>query len=120
MTTSQAQCKVKVAMATPSTSPSVAFQSTISVAAWGYMIAFTESFIKDAALAWFMELGYAVGHGPRIAPGELVAERDSFSEVVLVGRLREAIRRLTPAIPEEASATHKEFLSVYFERMLNP
>ena len=51
---------------------------------------------------WFGELGYAVGHGPHLAPGEPAAERDSFGDVVLVGRLREAIRRLNPAIPEEA------------------
>ena len=62
----------------------------------------TESIVEDAALEWFGELGYAVGHGPHLAPGEPAAERDSFSEVVLVGRLREAIRRLNPAIPEEA------------------
>ena len=61
-----------------------------------------ESIVEDAALEWFGELGYAVGHGPHLAPGEPAAERDSFSEVVLVGRLREAIRRLNPAIPEEA------------------
>jgi type I restriction enzyme R subunit len=61
-----------------------------------------ESIVEDAALEWFGELGYAVGHGPHVAPGEPAAERDSFSEVVLVGRLREAIRRLNPAIPEEA------------------
>jgi type I restriction enzyme R subunit len=61
-----------------------------------------ESIVEDAALTWFGELGYAVGHGPQIAPGEPAAERDSFGEVVLVGRLREAIRRLNPAIPEEA------------------
>jgi type I restriction enzyme R subunit len=61
-----------------------------------------ESIVEDAALEWFGELGYAVGHGPHIAPGEPAAERDSFSEVVLVGRLREAIRRLNPAIPGEA------------------
>ena len=48
------------------------------------------------------ELGYTVAHGPQLAPGEPAAERDSFSEVVLVGRLREAVRRLNPAIPEEA------------------
>jgi type I restriction enzyme R subunit len=59
----------------------------------------TESIVEDAALEWFGELGYAVGHGPHLAPGEPAAERDSFSEVVLVGRLREAIRRLNPAIP---------------------
>ena len=61
-----------------------------------------ESIVEDAALEWFGELGYAVGHGPHLAPGEPAAERESFSEVVLVGRLREAIRRLNPAIPEEA------------------
>ncbi len=42
------------------------------------------------------------GTGRQIAPGEPAAERDSFGDVVLVGRLREAIRRLNPAIPEEA------------------
>jgi type I restriction enzyme, R subunit len=61
-----------------------------------------ESIVEDAALEWFGELGYAVGHGPHLAPGEPAAERDSFGEVVLIGRLREAIRKLNPAIPEEA------------------
>ena len=61
-----------------------------------------ESIVEDAALEWFGELGYAVGHGPHLAPGEPAAERDSFFEVVLVGRLREAIRRLKFFIPEEA------------------
>jgi type I restriction enzyme R subunit len=61
-----------------------------------------ESIVEDAALEWFGELGYAIGHGPHLAPGEPAAERNSFGEVVLVGRLREAIRRLNPAIPEEA------------------
>ena len=59
-----------------------------------------ESIVEDAALEWFGELGYAFGHGPHLAPGEPAAERDSFSEVVLVGRLREAIRRMNPAIPQ--------------------
>ncbi len=66
------------------------------------MSSLNESIVEDAALEWFGELGYSVGHGPHLAPGEPAAERDSFSEVVLVGRLREAIRRLNPAIPEEA------------------
>ena len=61
-----------------------------------------ESIVEDAALEWFGDLGSTVGHGPQLAPGEPAAERDSFGEVVLVGRLREAIRRLNPAIPEEA------------------
>jgi type I restriction enzyme R subunit len=58
--------------------------------------------VEDAALDWFGELGYAVAHGPHLAPGEPKAERSSFGDVVLAGRLRETIRRLNPAIPEEA------------------
>jgi type I restriction enzyme R subunit len=61
-----------------------------------------ESIVEDAALEWFKELGYALGHGPHMAPGEPAAERDSFGDVLLVGRLRAAIARLNPAIPIEA------------------
>jgi len=76
------------------------------------MSTLNESIVEEAALTWFGELGYAVGHGPQLAPGENAGstltptlsqgERESYGEVVLVGRLREAIRRLNPAIPEEA------------------
>ena len=61
-----------------------------------------ESIVEQSALDWFQSLGYTVSHGPHIAPGGASAERDSFGEVVLAGRLRGAIRRLNPAIPEEA------------------
>ena len=63
---------------------------------------FNESIIEEAALEWFGELGYGIGHGPHMAPGEAGAERESFGDVILVGRLREAIRRLNPKIPDEA------------------
>ena len=78
-----------------------------------------ESIVEDAALEWFGELGYAVGHGPHLAPGEPATERDSFGEVVLVGRLREAVRRLNPAIPGEARATIRQSRRVQIERRTN-
>jgi type I restriction enzyme R subunit len=61
-----------------------------------------ESIVEEAALEWFGELGYSVGHGPQLAPGEPAAERQSFGDVVLVDRLRDALRRLNRDIPEEA------------------
>jgi len=61
-----------------------------------------ESTVEAAALEWFEELGYRIAYGPDLAPGEPKAERDSFGETVLVGRLRDAIRRLNPAMPAEA------------------
>ncbi len=61
----------------------------------------SESVVEEAALAWFGKLGYASAHGPHLAPGEPGAEREGFGDVLLVGRLREAIRRLNPAVPAE-------------------
>jgi type I restriction enzyme R subunit len=61
-----------------------------------------EAIVEEAALGWLQDLGYAVLPGPQLAPGEPSAERESFSDVVLMGRMREAIRQLNPAIPEEA------------------
>ena len=61
-----------------------------------------ESIEEDAALNWFAALGYAQTNGLLIAPCEPTSERDSFNEVILHGRLRDAIGRLNPAIPYEA------------------
>lgn len=60
-----------------------------------------ESIVEEAALTWFEELGYGIAQGPQIAPGEPSSERDAFSDVVLVARLRDALRQLNPDIPEE-------------------
>jgi type I restriction enzyme, R subunit len=84
------------------------------------VVPLNESIVEDAALEWFGELGYAVGHGPQLAPGEPVAERESFSEVVLEGRLREAIARLNPAIPAEVRATGKRYLQARMARGQKP
>jgi len=63
---------------------------------------FTESAVESAALQWFEALGYTVLPGPDLAPGEPAAERAEFGAVVLVERLRAALRRLNPALPPEA------------------
>ena len=65
-------------------------------------MAFTESTVEDAALDLFRELGYAVRHGPDIAPGEPAAERADYGEVVLLGRLRAALERINPSVPRDA------------------
>lgn len=64
--------------------------------------AFSESVVEQAALDWFGSLGYRVLFGPAIAPGEADAERTNDDQVVLEGRLREALCRLNPAVPAEA------------------
>ncbi len=61
-----------------------------------------ESDIEEAALDWLDELGYAVLHGPDIAPDAPDAERSSYSKVILERRFRDAVARLNPNIPADA------------------
>jgi len=63
---------------------------------------FTESVVEEAALAWLEAAGWRVEYGPRIAPGELFAERPDYGQVVLKQRLRDALARLNPELPAEA------------------
>ena len=68
-----------------------------------------ESTVEDAALNWFRDLSYAIGHGPHLALGEPAAERDSFGDVV-VGHLRDAIRRLNSSIQSRTLAIPRDTL----------
>lgn len=65
-------------------------------------LSFTESTVEQAALAWLESLGWVVKHGSEIAPGELFAERHDYGQVVLEQRLRDALARLNPGLPQEA------------------
>lgn len=55
-----------------------------------------EYYILDDLLA---RQGYQTLHGEAIAPGEPDAEREDFSQVMLPGRLRAALRDLNPHLP---------------------
>ena len=63
---------------------------------------FLESDLELVVLEWFQHLGYETLYGPEIAPREAGAERASFHDVLLAGRLREAINRLNPRMPAAA------------------
>lgn len=60
------------------------------------MTGFNESVIEEAALDYLRESGYSTAFGPNLGPGGLAQERESWSEVLLLGRLREAVRRINP------------------------
>ena len=62
----------------------------------------TESVVEQAALAWFESVGWAVAHGPDIGPDGSASERSDYRQVVLTGRLRDALARLNPNLPSEA------------------
>ena len=62
----------------------------------------TEDQLEREALGWLSELGYAHRIGPDIAPDGPAPERSNYTQVLLVGRLREAITRLNPLVPVAA------------------
>ncbi|MCK4830146.1 type I restriction endonuclease subunit R, partial [bacterium] len=62
----------------------------------------TESEIEQVVLDILSELGYKVIHGPDIVPDGDRPERGEYSEAVLIDRLRSAIDKLNPDIPDEA------------------
>ena len=61
-----------------------------------------ESIVEGAALAWLESVGWRVAHGRDFAPRTPNAERDDYTQVVLEGRLRDALARLNPDLPLDA------------------
>jgi len=61
-----------------------------------------ESDAEEAVLEILTELGYKTIYGPDIAPDGARPERSSYTVVVLMERLREAVEKLNPNIPTEA------------------
>ena len=66
------------------------------------MSAFSESGVEAAALAWLEDLGWAVAHGPDIAPDALAAECSDYGQVLLEQRLGDSLARLNPDLPADA------------------
>lgn len=61
-----------------------------------------ESDIENTAINWIKDLNYEFKIGYEIAPGEERSERESYADVVLIERLKEALIRINPQVPIEA------------------
>ena len=62
----------------------------------------TEDQLEQETLGWLADVGYTHVYGPDIAPDGSAPERSNYMQVVLVERLREAIQRLNPNVPQVA------------------
>jgi type I restriction enzyme R subunit len=62
----------------------------------------TEDQLEQEALGWLSDVGYAVVQGAVLAPDGDAPERANYRDVLLAGRLREALARLNPAVPASA------------------
>jgi type I restriction enzyme, R subunit len=63
---------------------------------------YTESDLENATLEWLNELGYSVAFGPDIASDGESSERKNYKDIVLADRLRAAVAKINPSIPQDA------------------
>lgn len=61
----------------------------------------TENEIERLAIDRLAALGYSYVHGPELAPDGDRPERGNYADVLLEGRLREAMQRINPTVPQE-------------------
>lgn len=61
-----------------------------------------EDIVEQAALGWFEALGYDTARGADISVGADYPLRKSYEDVVLLPRLKAALRKLNPELPEDA------------------
>ena len=66
------------------------------------MTRFVESEVEQAALDWLREAGWNPLPGVEFEPGTARSERQALTDVVLLPRLRAALERLNPELPDEA------------------
>jgi len=60
----------------------------------------TEDKIEAFTIEQLQSLGWDYAYGLSIAPGSEQQERESYEQVILIGRLRTAVAKLNPLIPE--------------------
>ncbi len=62
----------------------------------------TENIIEQSAIEILQSQGWEYANGKEISPEGLFCERESFSQIVLLNRLRTAIAKINPTIPLDA------------------
>lgn len=72
----------------------------------------TEAQLEDALMSQLAELGYACTSDDVIGPDGKSPEREAYDEVLLKGRLSDAVARLNPDLPSEARADAIRKLSI--------
>ena len=61
-----------------------------------------EAAVEQAAIDWMKGLGWQYVYGPDIGPDGATPERESYGQVVLEQRLRDALAEINPALPPDA------------------
>lgn len=65
------------------------------------MTRITENHIEEFAIELLEKQGYQYIYAPNIAPDGEMSERENYEQVILMERLRRAVRRINPLIPTD-------------------
>jgi type I restriction enzyme, R subunit len=80
----------------------------------------TENIIEESAIEILQSQGWEYANGKEISPEGLFCERENYSQIVLVNRLRNAIARINPEIPLDAQeAAVQKVLRIASPEMLH-
>lgn len=66
------------------------------------IVKFSEQIVERAAISWFRDCDYQLAYGPELSPDAPAAERDDFETVVLVPRLKAALKKINNHLTEDA------------------
>jgi type I restriction enzyme R subunit len=80
----------------------------------------TENIIEESAIEILQSQGWEYANGKEISPEGLFCERENYSQIVLVNRLRNAIAKINPEIPIDAQeAAVQKVLRIASPEMLH-
>ena len=80
----------------------------------------TEDILESSTIEMLQSQGWEYANGKELSPEGLFCERESFSQIVLINRLRNAIARINPHIPAEAQeAAVQKVLRIYSPVLLH-
>lgn len=80
----------------------------------------TENIIEESAIEILQSQGWDYANGKEISPEGLFCERENYSQIVLVNRLRNAIAKINPEIPIDAQeAAVQKVLRIASPEMLH-
>jgi type I site-specific restriction-modification system R (restriction) subunit len=74
------------------------------------MVAYNEDAYELQCLDWLEGIGWNLAKGPEIAHDGMMPERSSHKDILLVGRVEDAISRINPGTPKEVIRKVRQML----------
>ncbi len=74
------------------------------------MVAYNEDAYELQCLDWLQGIGWSWAKGPEIAHDGMMPERSSHKDILLVGRVEDAISRINPGTPKDVVKKVRQML----------